>query len=114
MTDATDTTEPWHDTPEHVVDGEVCGPVIVTDPDWYHCLTCGQNMGESLSCLDRARADAACAAWDTECERQEEAERMQREYDRKVPLLAEAIARRKANMAREQGSTWPHQSRIRS
>ncbi len=93
----------WEDTLDHVVDGEMCGVVIVTEPNWYHCLSCGQDVGETLSDFDKVRADKACAAWDAEQARQEEDAKVKREHNRKAPLLADALARRRANMARGRG-----------
>ena len=95
----------WHDTPTHIVDGEVCGPVVLApesghmQSQFYRCGACGADV--ELTDAEKAQALKAEAAWDAECRRQSETAAAQREHDRKVPLLAEAIARRKARMARE-------------
>ncbi len=88
--------KPWHDTPNHVVDGEICAPIVYSGQGFYMCAGCGDRVG-GLSDADKARAQKACEAWEGECERQHEAAKAKAEYDRKVPLLADAIARRKAN-----------------
>lgn len=89
--------KPWHDTADHVVDGEVCGPVVPRGGEYFQCAACGG--GVRLTEPEKDRCRKAAIAWEKKEARDEEDWKRQLEHDRKMPLLAEAIARRKRGEA---------------
>ena len=89
-------TEPWHMAPTHACAPGAQGPVVENSAGFF-CAACGCSVG-GLSDADKARVRAAEKEWDEEQDRQERDGKARAEHDRKVPLLAEAIARRKAGI----------------
>lgn len=85
--------KPWHDTPIHDCNDGSKGPVV-EHPSGFICGACGQSV--TLTEAEAERCRAADRAWDAETQREVEADKRQREHERKLPLLKEALERRRA------------------
>ncbi len=89
--------KPWHDVPSCKSCPDDSGPIVFVEGYGYRCAACGVDAPD-LTDEDKARCRKAEEAWDRELERQGSEAQREAEHARKLPLLNEAVARRRAMM----------------